>query len=156
MDILQLVDRLEALVNKSRHIPLSAGIVVNEEAILELVDQLRIAVPEEVKAARRVQQERQRVLTEAQEEADRIVEQARGQISGLIDQDEYVQAARGRAGQLIAQAEEQAAAMRQGADDYVAQVLTQLDEQLAQAQRVVRNGLASVGGATPLHADGGR
>ena len=156
MDILQLVDKLEALVNKGRHLPLSSGILINEDAILELIDQLRIAVPEEIKAARRIQQERQRVVNEAQEEADRIVEEARKHIHGLIDQDEYVQAARDRAAQVVGQAEEQAVAMRQGADDYVAQVLTQLDEQLAQAQRVVRNGLASVGGATTNHSDNGR
>jgi hypothetical protein len=146
MDILQLVDKLEALVNKGKHVPLTASIVVNEDEFLELVDQLRIAVPEEVKSARRVQQERTRILSEAQDEADRVVEDARKRIGSMIDEHEFVQTARTRAEQILRQAEEQAVAMRQGADDYVAQVLTQLDEQLAEAQRVVRNGLASVGG----------
>ncbi|MHB0876362.1 MAG: ATPase [Anaerolineae bacterium] len=145
MDILQLVDKLEALVNKGRHIPLTASILVNEDEFLEVVDQLRIAVPEEVKSARRVQQERTRILGEAQDEADRVVEDARKRIGSMIDEHEFVQTARARADQILRQAEEQAVAMRQGADDYVAQVLTQLDEQLAEAQRVVRNGLASVG-----------
>lgn len=149
MDILQLVDKLEALVNKGRHMPLTASILVNEDEILEVIDQLRIAVPEEVKSARRVQQERTRILGEAQDEADRVIEDARKRIGTMIDQDEFVQTAHSRAEQILRQAEEQAVAMRQGADDYVAQVLTQLDEQLAEAQRVVRNGLASVGTQEP-------
>jgi len=149
MDILQLVDKLEALVNKGRHVHFSASIIVNEDEFLEVIDQLRISIPEEVKSARRVQQERSRILSEAQDEADRVIEEARKRIGTMIDQDEFVQAARARGEQIVRQAEEQAIAMRRGADDYVAQVLTQLDEQLAEAQRVVRNGLASVGATNP-------
>ena len=145
MDILQLVDRLEALINRGRHLPLTASIILNEDEILELVDQMRIAVPEEIKSARRVHQERQRIVGEAQEEADRMTEEARRRIGTLIDEHEFVAAARQRADQLVQQAEEQATAMREGANDYVSQSLASFERQLDELQRQVRNGLASVG-----------
>lgn len=145
MDILQLIDRIEALANKGRHIPLTASIIVSEDELLEIIDQLRIAVPEEIKAAKRTHQERARIMSEAQAEADRTVEEARRRAHGMVEEDEYVAAAKARAQQIINQSQEQAQAMRQGADEYVAQVLTQLDRQLAEVQRIVRNGLASVG-----------
>jgi len=149
MDILQLVDHLEALVNRGRHVPFTARVVMGEDEVLEVIDQMRIAVPEEIKSARRVQQERQRILTEAQEEADRITEDARRRINEMIGEHEFVQAARARAEQIVRQAEEQAVAMREGADDYVAQALSAFDRQLEELQRQVHNGLASVGGARP-------
>jgi cell division septum initiation protein DivIVA len=145
MDILQLVDRMEALVNRGRHIPLTASLIVNEDDLLEVIDQLRIAIPEEIKAARRTQQERARILAEAQEEADRMTEEARKRISTMIDEHEFVAAARSRAEQVLRQAEEQAVAMREGADEYAAQTLTEFDRQLNEIQKQVRNGLASVG-----------
>ncbi|MGQ9553563.1 MAG: ATPase [Anaerolineae bacterium] len=145
MDILQLIDRMEALINRGRHIPLTASMIVNEDEFLEVIDQMRIAIPEEIKAARRTQQERARILAEAQEEADRMMEEARKRISTMIDEHEFVAAARARAEQVLHQAEEQAVAMREGADEYVAQTLTQLDRQLTEIQKQVRNGLASVG-----------
>lgn len=145
MDILQLIDRMEALINRGRHIPLTASMIVNEDEFLEVIDQMRIAIPEEIKAARRTQQERARILAEAQEEADRMTEEARKRISTMIDEHEFVAAARARAEQVLHQAEEQAVAMREGADEYVAQTLTQLDRQLTEIQKQVRNGLASVG-----------
>jgi len=145
MDILQLVDRLEALLNRGRHIPLTTSILLNEDEFLDVVDQLRISIPEELKAARRTQQERTRILAEAQQEADRIIEEARNQVSSMVEQHEIVQAAKLRAEQVLRQAEEQATAMRRGADDYVAEVLLRLDKHLSEVQQVVRNGLASVG-----------
>ena len=149
MDILQLIDRMEALINRGRHIPLTASMIVNEDELLEVIDQMRIAIPEEIKAARRTQQERARILAEAQEEADRMTEEARKRISAMIDEHEFVAAARARAEQVLRQAEEQAVAMREGADEYVAQTLTELDRQLTEIQKQVRNGLASVGVRSP-------
>jgi hypothetical protein len=153
MDILQLVDRMEALINRGKHIPLTANLVVNEDEFLEVIDQMRIAIPDEVKSAKRTQQERARILAEAQEQADRVVEEARHQVTDMVDEHQLVDAARGRAEQILQQAEEQAMAMRQGADDYVAQVLTRLDSQLAEVRRVVRNGMASVGAASAAEPD---
>lgn len=146
MDIIQLVDRLESLLNRSRRLPLTSGVVVNEEEFLEIIDQLRVAVPEEIKAARRMQQDRARVLSEAQEEAERVMEETRRQVAILTDNDKVTQNARLRAEQIIQQAEQQVQAMQDGADQYALQVLRKLDQHLTDIHHEVRNGLASIGG----------
>ena len=49
MDILQLIDRLEELFNESKAIPLTRNVMVDEDRMLDIIDQMRIAIPEEVK-----------------------------------------------------------------------------------------------------------
>jgi hypothetical protein len=69
MDILHLVDRLEELVNEGRRLPLSSKVMMDEQKIWDLIDQMRISVPEEVKKAKRTNQERDRIIAQAHEEA---------------------------------------------------------------------------------------
>src|SRR5512141_180242 len=100
MDILHLVDRLEQLINESRRLPLSTVRMVDEESALNLIDQMRVAVPEEIKKAKRIQQEKDRILAQAQEEAERIKELAREEAKGMVARDAIVQGAEAR-GQTI-------------------------------------------------------
>src|SRR5215210_1718098 len=72
IDIIFLVERLEALVANGRRMPMTNNVVVDQKVALDLVDQLRVAVPEEVRAAKRINTESDRILENAQTEADRI------------------------------------------------------------------------------------
>ena len=74
MDILQLIDRLEELFNESKSIPLTRNVMVDEDRMLDIIDQMRIAIPEEVKKAQQLLGQRDRVLAQAQEEANRTLE----------------------------------------------------------------------------------
>ena len=69
MDILQLIDRLEELFNESKTIPLTRSVMVDEDKMLDIIDQMRIAIPEEVKKAQQLISQRDRVLAQAQEES---------------------------------------------------------------------------------------
>ena len=66
MDILQLIDRLEELFNESKNIPLTRNVMVDEDRMLDIIDQMRIAIPEEVKKAQQLLGQRDRVLAQAQ------------------------------------------------------------------------------------------
>ena len=77
MDILHLVDRLEELFNQSRPIPLTHNVIVDEDRMLEIIDQMRISIPDEVKNAEQIIAQRDRVLAQAQEEANRTVKLAK-------------------------------------------------------------------------------
>jgi hypothetical protein len=79
-----LVDRLEALLNKGWRVPLSAKTMIDEDEFLDIVDQMRIAFPEEIKQAKKIVQERERIITQAQEEAKNIVETADIQYDELV------------------------------------------------------------------------
>ena len=65
MDILQLVDRLEDLIDEGRHLPFSKFTVIDEERALAILDQMRISIPEEIVKATTVLQERNRILEKA-------------------------------------------------------------------------------------------
>ena len=78
MDILQLIDRLEELFNESKSIPLTRNVMVDEDRMLDIIDQMRIAIPEEVKKAQQLLGQRDRVLAQAQEEANRTLDLSLG------------------------------------------------------------------------------
>ena len=144
MDILQLIDRLEELFNESKAIPLTRNVMVDEDRMLDIIDQMRIAIPEEVKKAQQLLGQRDRVLAQAQEEANRTLEIARQKADQLISKDLVMQEAQRRADQLLTQARAEAEGIRGDADDYVINSLTQLQEELERITNQVNNGVRTV------------
>jgi hypothetical protein len=144
MDIQHLVDRLEDLIDEGRHMPFSKFTMIDEERALEIIDQMRISIPEEIEKAARVLAQRDRVLAQANEEAARIVTQAREHGDQLIDREAMVQAAQSRAANIVEQARQEAEGMMTDADNYVLGVLSNLEGQLSKAMTVVRNGIQQV------------
>ena len=144
MDIQHLVDRLEDLVDEGRHMPFSKFTMIDEERALELIDQMRISIPEEIEKASRVLSQRDRILAQANEEAARLIQAAREQGVQLMDREATVQAAQSRAANIIEQAKQDAEEVVAGADKYVAETLAKLEQQLAKALNVVRNGINEV------------
>jgi cell division septum initiation protein DivIVA len=144
MDILHLVDRLEELVNEGRRLPLSNKVMVDEQKIWDLIDQMRISIPEEVKKAKRTNQERDRIIAQAHEEAARMVDLKRDEASALVSEHEVTRAAEERAITIVERAKRDAESLRADADEYVVQVLTDLGMDLERALKEVRNGIARV------------
>ncbi len=144
MDIQHLVDRLEDLIDEGRHMPFSKFTMIDEERALELIDQMRISIPEEIEKAARVLATRDRILAQANEEAARVVQLARQKGEQLLDQDISVQAAQNRAANIVEQARQEAESIVDGADKYVVEVLSKLEHQLMKTLGVVRNGISEV------------
>ncbi len=141
MDIQHLVDRLEDLVDEGRHLFGTKFTMVDEERALEIIDQMRISVPDEIEKAARTIQQRDRVLAEANEEAARIVQQARQHSEALIDDQEMVKQAKVRAEYVIEQAKIEADKITREADEYVMAQLSQLEQQFAHTLDEIRNGI---------------
>ena len=141
MDIQHLVDRLEDLVDEGRHLFGTKYTMVDEERALEIIDQMRISIPEEIEKAAGVNQQRDRVLAQANEEAARIVQQARQHSEDLIDDHEMVKQAKVRAEYVLEQAKLESAKITQEADEYVLAQLNQLELQFARSLEEIRNGI---------------
>lgn len=141
MDILHLIDELERLALSSRPLPFLKWVLVEERRLMDLIDQMRVAIPQEVKQARRVAQERERIIAQAKEEADRIIALAQEQASELIAQHQVVQAAEQRAALILERAQREAERLKADADDYALTRLLELEETLSRLLRVVRNGI---------------
>ncbi len=144
MDIQHLVDNLEQALNESTRVPLSAYLIVNEEKVYSLLDQMRVAVPEEIKRANRIEAEKDRILAQAKEEAERIRDLARQEAGELVKRDAIVNAAQHRAENILERARRDADALRQDADVYIMDVLNRLEEDLTRTLKVVQNGLHKV------------
>jgi F0F1-type ATP synthase membrane subunit b/b' len=144
MDILQLIDRLEELFNESKNVPFTKNVMVDEDRMLDIIDQMRIAIPEEVKKAQQLLGQRDRLLAQAQEEANRTIEIARQKADQLVMKDAIAQEAQRRAEQIIAQARTEAEGIRADADDYVLDSLTQLQMELDRITNQVINGIRTV------------
>jgi hypothetical protein len=141
MDIQHLVDRLEDLVDEGRHIFGTKYTMVDEERALEIIDQMRISIPEEIEKAARVLSQRDRILAEAHEEAARIVQEHRKKAEVMLDNDATVRAAQARAESIHEQARREAMRITAEADEYVMQLLGRLEQQLIRNVNEVRNGI---------------
>jgi regulator of protease activity HflC (stomatin/prohibitin superfamily) len=112
--------------------------------MLELIDQMRIAIPEEVKKAQQIVAQKDRVHAQAQEEANRTLQIARDKAAELTQKDIVTQEAQRRADQIISQARAEAEAIRADADNYVLDTLMQLQDQIAKLTNQVNNGIHMV------------
>ena len=144
MDILHLVDRIEELFNESRAVPFTRNVVVDEDKMLDIIDQMRVTVPEEVKKAQQLVSQKDRILAQAQEEASRIVALAKEKAEQIVEREAIVKSAQTRATQIIAQAREDANNTRRDADDYVIGALQTMEEEVTRVLTQVRNGIRKI------------
>lgn len=136
------------------------SVTVDQSAALDLIDQLRVAVPEEVRQAKRINEESTTLVERAQEEAERILARAQEQAAFLIEERELTRAAEARSREIIAAGEAEADEIRRGADQYAAEVLIRLEAECVKALQSIKRGLtllderqASGNGASPMGAE---
>lgn len=130
MDILQLIEEIEDIIEESSSIPFSGKVMIDKDEILEIIKEIRIKLPDEIKQASWVKDEKQRILAEAQKEADTIVSEARTHLEELIDHDEITKYAQIRAEEIMARSQSNAKEIRIGAVEYADHLLMETQEYL--------------------------
>jgi hypothetical protein len=108
LDLLSLLDQLQEVIETAPHLPLSDRVVVSADWMLDLLDAIRNAIPQDVIEAERLLQDQQAVLTEAREEASRLLDQAREQSKFMLQEHHIIKAAEMRAERLLNQARREA------------------------------------------------
>ncbi len=144
ISIFDVLDRLESLVNQSRRLPLTPNIVVNEEEILEAVDQIRMALPDEVREARMVLETREARLREAGEQAEQALLAAQERAERLTDDHEVTRHAQAEADRVLSDARDRSRKLRRDTDDYVRDRMEELETQLSSSLAQVRRGLETL------------
>ena len=144
MDILHLVDRLEELFNESKPMPLTHKVMVDEERMLDLIDQMRLAIPDEIKKAQQIINQRDRIIAQAHEEANRTIELSKEQSQKLVDRDEIVERATHRAEDIKRQTLEETKQIKKEADFYAVDSLEHLEIELTKILAQVRNGIQTL------------
>ena len=136
-----MVERLESLVADGWKVPLRNSVVIDQAYALDLIDQLRMTIPEEIKTAKRVNSEVDRLLEQAREEAEQILARAQEQATYLIEERELTRQAEEMSQEIVRQAHSEAEGIRAGADDYAADVLSKLEVEVMRTLKSIRLGL---------------
>ena len=144
MDIQHLLGRLEAILLESRRVPGTKMRMVDADRCFQLIDQMVLAIPEEIKKAQKIEQERDRVIAQAKEEADRIRDLARDEAAHLADDTTVMSIAQNRAESLEERARREAERLRAEADNYALDTLRRLREELEHISGVVNNGVVKL------------
>ena len=136
-DMLELLDLLEAHVAEGRRVLLSNRIMVEEGEFMTILDQLRDSIPVEVKQARRVLQERQKIIVDAQSEATKIITMAKERSEYLVSQHGVTAEARYRGEDSLREAREKASRSMSQIDTYAR-------ERLEIVEKAIRDNLAEI------------
>jgi cell division septum initiation protein DivIVA len=131
MDLAGRIQQLEDIVTEAKSMPLSSSVLVSREELLELIEEMKSSLPEEVKQARWVVKDREELLAKARTDAEQIVEQARQDQLRLSQQEEIFERAKHEAERILESADDESRRVRTEADDYV-------DAKLAQFENVLR------------------
>jgi len=141
MDILQLIDRLEDLVDRGWRVPLTDKVAIEEERLLNLLDQMRITIPSEVTEARQAELERDEFVAQAREQAETIRSQAREDAARLLNEHDLQVRAQTSAEATIRHAQVRAERMAQEADRYAEARLRELLQTVETLQHQIASGL---------------
>ena len=139
MEIFQLLDNLEDLIENSKKVPLSDKSMIDKDEILELLKEIRIKLPDELKQAKWVKEERGRILVEAKKEADGIVKEAENRIISMIDEHEITRKAYEQKAQIIETANEMSREISKGTKEYADNILEKVQGVLQEALATVEN-----------------
>ena len=139
-DLLHILDELDELIANARSMPMSASVIVNREAAQHLIERARHAVPSAVHRAEKIVADADAVLAEGRAESERLVQYAQEESERLVAGENIVRMANDRADSIVAAAEDKAASLRHGADEYSDRALASLETEIANIAEQIRAG----------------
>ena len=130
MDGLELLDELEEIIDKGASVPFSGRCILERDELMDVLQELKLKLPDDLKQAKWIKEERQRILQEAQSEADEIIKAANEKGISMINEHEIMQRAYEQANEIIESAQKSARDIRLGARQYVENILSSLESRL--------------------------
>lgn len=146
MDILDLLQDLRKKINESSSIPFAGKVILNKNEILPIIDNIETLLPEELKKANWIINERQRILIEAQREGENIIKEAEDRIKKMVDESEISRRAYEKADEIVSNAKKHAREIRLGANEYAEEVLRNLYTYLEKTMNTVKKGMDELRG----------
>jgi len=138
MEILAILETLEDLIEKAPSVPFSGKCLVDREEVLEIIKEMRLKLPDDIKQAKWVKDERQRILLEAQKEANNIIKDAENKIASLVDEHEITKKAYEQANEIISNAQKNARDIRLGTREYADSILNKVEDILKDTMEVLK------------------
>lgn len=135
MEGMEMLDRLEDIIENSHNMPLVGKALIDKDELLDVIQELRLKIPDDLKQAKWIKGERQRILLEAQKEATAIIKSAEDKIISMINENEITKKANEAAEEIVKNANNRAREIRNGTKQYV-------DDALAESEKVLERTLA--------------
>ena len=139
MEIFEIIDILQEKVESAKNIPLLNRALIDKEDLLASIEDIRLRLPDDLKQARWVKDERKRILGEAQEEANSIIKQGEEKAAQLVNENAITKRAYEQANNIVASAQKSSREFRLGARQYIDKVLADSDTSLSKAQELLRS-----------------
>ena len=130
MDIIKLIDEIEDVVENAGSVPFSKKAMVDSEELLEIIKEIRLRLPDELKQASWIKDEKKRILADAQSDADNILNDAEYKLEELIEGESITKIAQERAKEIIVNAQNNAKEIRLGAMEYADSLMLETQERL--------------------------
>ena len=137
MDALEIIDKIEELLDKGKKVPFTSNIMISENEIYEILDELRNVLPEEFRQARWIVKEREDMIEESKRQSDRIIMEAKERAEMLVNEAEILKNAKRQAENILSIAEAKSRTIRLEAEDYA-------DEKLAGFEAALHKILAAI------------
>lgn len=148
MSIDQVLDSLDELLDKSWSLPLSGGrCVVDADKVRDLIDDIRINLPAEIKQAQAIVMDRNEILLNARREGEQVIRKAEERAKGMINQEEITRAAQAKANDIVSQAQVKSREMRHAAQDFSDEMLRGTEDVLTRALTDLRSTRQALRGA---------
>ena len=138
MDIMEIIDMMEETIDKASTVPLTGKVMLDKEELLDYIQEIRLLYPDELKEAKWVKEERQRILSEAESRAEAIRKSAEETQMQLIDEHEITKCAYDKANDLVNSATAKAMEIKTDTDQYVDDILNDVEHRLDLLIRKVR------------------
>lgn len=131
MNLEDIINELDELVLNGMSLPMTNGkCVINREKVKELIQDLRLNLPNEVHQAKAIVADRNEIITKAREEAESIIAQARAQAEQMVQENEITQMATEKATAMLSNAQARAKELRATASHYTEDILSHMEEYL--------------------------
>lgn len=130
MEVINLLEYLQEIFETSSKVPVMGKILVDKKEVMSIVDQIINSLPDELKKAQWVVEEKERILSEAIEEASNMKKESADMLKRQIENHDITKEAKIRAEEIIASAQRDAKSMRLGARDYADKILCELEKEI--------------------------
>lgn len=144
MEIFTLLETLEDIIERSKNIPFTEKGIVEKTEVLEIIKEIRLKLPDELKQAKWVKEERGRILQEAQKEADDIVKEAENRIIAMIDEHEITRKAYEQKAEIIETANEMSREISKGTKEYADSILANLESSINNINQVINDAIRTI------------
>ena len=143
MEIFTFLERLEGLIEQGRKVPFTEKCIVEKNELLDIIKEIRLNMPDELNKAKWIKEERERIIAEAQKDADDIVKEAEKRIISMIDEHEITKKAYEKKDEIVAEANEKYRIMDRETKAYADGILEGVQERV----KALQNTLAQIEGS---------